>query len=127
MLNTAFIGRTYPPTPAYQVGREKIRKFAAALNDGNPIYHDETAARGQGRADIVAPPTFAVILTRPAAHQAITDPELGADFSRVVHGETALRVHPTDRGRRRADRSRPSRQRVHRWSEQLRQDLLAGL
>jgi acyl dehydratase len=86
-VNASFIGRSYPPTPVYRVSREKIREFADAINDPNPAYRDVDAARELGHADVVAPPTFAIVLTLPAGAQFVTDPEAGVDYSRVVHGE----------------------------------------
>ncbi|MFN2519240.1 MAG: MaoC family dehydratase N-terminal domain-containing protein [Jatrophihabitantaceae bacterium] len=86
-LDRSFIGRVYPPTAPYEVAREKIREFADAINDRNPAYHDPAAARALGYDDVIAPPTFAIVMTLPAGHQVIDDPELGIDYSRVVHGE----------------------------------------
>jgi acyl dehydratase len=86
-LDPSFVGRTYPPTAPYQVGREKIREFAAAIGDGNPAYTDVEAARALGHRDLVAPPTFAIVLSMGASHLVVTDPALGLDYSRVVHGE----------------------------------------
>jgi acyl dehydratase len=81
------VGRTYPPTEVYTVGREKIREFADALDDPNPAYRDVEAARALGHADLVAPPTFPVVLAAEATERLFRDPEAGIDFSRVVHGE----------------------------------------
>jgi acyl dehydratase len=86
-LDPSFAGRTYPPTPAYEVSRAKIREFAAAIGDPNPAYTDVDAARALGHPDLVAPPTFAIVVSMPAADQVIADPALGLDFSRVVHGD----------------------------------------
>ena len=86
-LDPAFIGRSYPPTPAYEVGREKIREFADAIGDPNPAFRDPAAAAQCGHPDVVAPPTFPVIVTFAASRQIIEDPALGLDYSRVVHGE----------------------------------------
>src|SRR3954449_11370645 len=86
-VDQSFIGRVYPPTAPYEVGREKIREFAEALNDPNPVYRDRAAAQALGYPDVVAPPTFAIVLTLPAGGQVTQDPELGIDYSRVVHGE----------------------------------------
>jgi acyl dehydratase len=86
-LDLSFVGRTYPPTPPYQVGREKIREFATAIGAADPAYHDLEAARGLGHPDVVAPPTFPVVFTWAASQQLLDDPELGLDFSRVVHGD----------------------------------------
>ncbi len=86
-LNPEFIGRKYPPSEAYQVGREKIREFANAIGDPNPAYHDVEAAWALGHPDLVAPPTFPVIMTMKAMAVAMFDPDLGLDYSRVVHGE----------------------------------------
>jgi acyl dehydratase len=86
-LDQSFVGRTYPPTPPYEVGREKIREFAEAIGDANPAYVDVEAARALGYPDVIAPPTFGVVLSMTAGRQVIADPELGLDYSRVVHGE----------------------------------------
>jgi acyl dehydratase len=86
-LDQSFVGRTYPPTPPYEVGREKIREFADAIGDANPAYRDREAARALGHPDVIAPPTFGIVLSMTAGRQVIADPELGLDYSRVVHGE----------------------------------------
>ncbi|PZS18513.1 MAG: hypothetical protein DLM57_06135 [Pseudonocardiales bacterium] len=86
-LDQSFVGRVYPPTAPYEVAREKIREFADAINDPNPAYRDPAAARALGHDDVIAPPTFAIVVTLPAGHQVIDDPDLGIDYSRVVHGE----------------------------------------
>ena len=69
------------------MSREKIREFADAINDPNPAYRDRAAAVELGYADVIAPPTFAIRLSLTAGHQVIMDPDLGIDYSRVVHGE----------------------------------------
>jgi acyl dehydratase len=86
-LNTALVGRTYPPTKPYVVGREKVREFATAIGDENPAYHDVDAARALGYADVIAPPTFAFVIAYAGSSKAAMDPELGLDYARVVHGE----------------------------------------
>jgi acyl dehydratase len=86
-LDQSFVGRTYPPTPPYEVGREKIREFAEAIGDDNPAYRDPEAARALGHPDVIAPPTFGIVLSMTAGRQVIADPELRLDYSRVVHGE----------------------------------------
>ena len=86
-LDQAFVGRKYPPTAPYEVGREKIREFADAIGDHNPAYRDVEAARALGYPDVIAPPTFPIILSLRAGAQVAFDPELGLDYSRVVHGE----------------------------------------
>ncbi|WAX58906.1 MaoC family dehydratase N-terminal domain-containing protein [Jatrophihabitans cynanchi] len=92
-VDPTFIGRVYPPTDPYEVGREKIREFADAVSDPNPAYRDPAAARALGYPDVIAPPTFAIAVTMRAGHQVIMDPELGIDYSRVVHGEQRFVHH----------------------------------
>ncbi|MGA8112567.1 MAG: MaoC family dehydratase N-terminal domain-containing protein [Actinocatenispora sp.] len=92
-LDPSFVGRSYPPTPPYEVGREKIREFADALGDTNPIYRDVDAARAGGHPDVIAPPTFPMVLTWPASQHIVDDPELGLDFDRVVHGNQRFQHH----------------------------------
>lgn len=86
-IDVSFEGRTYPPTEPYAVGREAVRAFAAAVGADSPLHHDVTAARAAGYADVVAPPTFAVVLAQRAEAQYVADPASGIDFSRVVHAE----------------------------------------
>ncbi|MFM7212531.1 MAG: MaoC family dehydratase N-terminal domain-containing protein [Actinomycetota bacterium] len=86
-LNAALVGRSYPPTAPYLVGREKVREFATAVGDDNPVCHDVTAAQALGYPDVVAPPTFAFVVAYAGSSKAALDPELGLDYSRVVHGE----------------------------------------
>ncbi|MFJ6696099.1 MaoC family dehydratase N-terminal domain-containing protein [Streptomyces sp. NPDC091272] len=86
-LDQSFVGRTYPPTSSYEVGREKIREFAEAVGDSNPAYIDQEAAKSLGHPDVIAPPTFVFSITFKAAGTVIEDPQLGLDYSRVVHGD----------------------------------------
>jgi acyl dehydratase len=86
-LDPSYAGRSFPPTPPYLVGREKIREFATAIGATDSAYHDLDAARSLGHADVVAPPTFPVVVTWATNQQLIDDPGLGLDFSRVVHGD----------------------------------------
>jgi acyl dehydratase len=86
-LNQDFVGKVYPASAPYEVGREKVREFAVAIGDTNPAYHDVEAARALGHRDLVAPPTFPFIVTMRATAVVMFDPDLGLDYSRVVHGE----------------------------------------
>jgi acyl dehydratase len=81
------IGRKYPKSAPYEVGREKIREFAAAIGDTNPAYTDPAAAQKLGHRDVVAPPTFPIVFTMRSSGSAVLDPDLDIDYSRVVHGE----------------------------------------
>ncbi|NDZ79757.1 MaoC family dehydratase [Streptomyces sp. SID10853] len=86
-LDQSFVGRTYPPSAPYEVGREKIREFAEAVGDPNPAYTDTDAAKALGHADVIAPPTFVFSITFNAAGVVVQDPQLGLDYTRVVHGD----------------------------------------
>ncbi|GLW09587.1 UPF0336 protein [Microtetraspora sp. NBRC 13810] len=86
-LNRDFVGRTYQTSSSYEVSRVKIREFAAAIGDNNPIYRDREAAHAAGHPDVIAPPTFPIVFTLAGAGEALADPELGLNFAMVVHGE----------------------------------------
>lgn len=86
-LNRDFIGRSYPAPEPYEVSRVKIREFATAIGDTNPIYLDREAARAAGHPDVIAPPTFPIVFTLTGAGEALKDPEFGLNFAMVVHGE----------------------------------------
>ena len=78
-------GKTYAPFE-YEVGREKIREYANAVGETNPVYFDRTAAQDAGFRDVVAPPMFAVVYSAGSVGPPIFDPEVGIDFMRMVHG-----------------------------------------
>ncbi|WP_353815920.1 FAS1-like dehydratase domain-containing protein [Agromyces sp. SYSU T00266] len=86
-VNPELQGRDFAPTAPYLVGREKVREFARAVFATNPINHDVDAARAAGHADIVAPPTFAVVVQEHTLAQLLAEPDAGIDFTRVVHGD----------------------------------------
>ena len=71
----------------YLVGREKVREFARAVFATNPIYLDPSAARAAGHADVVAPPTFPVVVQELTLAQLLAEPDANIDFARVVHGD----------------------------------------
>lgn len=84
-VNEEIIGKTYPPA-LYAVGREKIREYASAVGETNPVHLDPEAARAAGHADVVAPPMFAVVYSAPAVGPAVLDPEVGVNLMLMVHG-----------------------------------------
>jgi acyl dehydratase len=87
MVNPEIQGKVYPPTPPYLVGREKVREFARAVLSEAPLHHDPEAARLAGHVDVVAPPTFAIVVQDLTLQQLLADEEAAVDFSRVVHGD----------------------------------------
>lgn len=82
---TDAIGKTYPST-TYAVGREKIKEYALAVGETNPLHLDVEAARAAGYTDVVAPPMFVVVYSGPAMGPAIFDPDVGINFALMVHG-----------------------------------------
>ena len=84
-LNRDFIGRSFPPTEPYEVSRVKIREFADAIGDHNPIYRDREAAKAAGHPDVIAPPTFPIVVS--LGNAGLADPDLNLNYAMVVHGE----------------------------------------
>jgi acyl dehydratase len=92
-INPDLQGRSYPAAEVYTVGREKVREFARAVKATHPAHFDTEAARALGHRDVVAPPTFAIIIAQRADAQLINDPEAGIDFTRVVHADQRFIHH----------------------------------
>jgi acyl dehydratase len=86
-VNPELQGRIFPPTEPYLVGREKVREFATAVFSTSALNFDVAAAIAAGYADLVAPPTFAVVVQERTLAQLLGAPDAGIDFSRVVHGD----------------------------------------
>jgi acyl dehydratase len=84
-MNTEAVGKTFAPT-VYAVGREKIREYAHAVGETNPLHLDPAAARAAGHRDVVAPPMFCVVYSSPSVAPALFDPEVGINFAMMVHG-----------------------------------------
>ena len=86
-MNPELTERAFAATAPYLVGREKVREFARAVLATAPLHHDPEAARAAGFADVVAPPTFPIVIAEATLQQLLAEPDAGIDFSRVVHGD----------------------------------------
>jgi acyl dehydratase len=86
-INRDYAGRTFEPSEPYEVSRVKIADFASAIGDPNPVYRDRSAAQAAGHPDVIAPPTFAIVVTMASSGAALADPGLGLNYAMVVHGE----------------------------------------
>ena len=90
-MNPEIQGRQYPPTAAYLVGREKVREFARAVFADDPQHLDPAAARDLGYADVVAPPTFAMVIQDQTLQQLLAEPDSGIVLQNVLHAEQRFR------------------------------------
>jgi len=86
-VNTDYVGRVYPATEPYEVSRVKIREFADAVGEASELHRSREAAQAAGYADVIAPPTFPIVIAMAASGAAVGDPGLGLDYAMVVHGE----------------------------------------
>jgi acyl dehydratase len=86
-INRDYLGRVFPASEPYEVSRVKIAEFAEAIGDASPVYRDSAAAKAAGHSDVIAPPTFAIVISMAAAGAAMADPGLGLNYAMVVHGE----------------------------------------
>ena len=92
-VNDQAVGKRYESV-TYAVGREKVKEYAEAVGETNPIHLDVEAAREAGYDDVVAPPMFAVVYSGPALETALFDPDLELDFAQMVHGGQEFRWGP---------------------------------
>ena len=90
-VNPDIVGRVFPPTAPYLVGREKVREFARAVFADDPQHSDPEAARALGYADVVAPPTFAIVVAEQTLQQLLSEPDSGIELSRTLHAEQRFR------------------------------------
>jgi acyl dehydratase len=89
-LNTEYVGRVFGPSGPYEVSRVKIAEFADAIGESSPLCRDTDAAVKAGYPDVIAPPTFAIVISMASAKVVQDDPGLGLDYSMVVHGEQSF-------------------------------------
>lgn len=90
-VNRECVGLSSISREFYAVSREKIREFATAIGDTHPYFHSPHAARDAGFSDVVAPPTFAILVTAGSAAPLLMDPDFNLNYSMVVHGEQRFR------------------------------------
>jgi acyl dehydratase len=90
-VNPELVGRDFPPTTPYLVGREKVREFARAVFADDPQHTDPSAAQALGYADVVAPPTFAIVVTDATLQQLLGEPDSGIVLQNVLHAEQKFR------------------------------------
>ncbi len=104
-IDKKHLGRKYGPYQ-FTVGAEEIGEFARAISggtpgrvfganagDAHPWFVDERAARQSPYGSIVAPPTFAARFAIEPFAVACSDPELGLNLVRLVHGEQEFELH----------------------------------
>ncbi len=100
-VDAALVGRTYSTAAPYEVGREKIREFAEAVGDPNPAYRDQAAAQALGHPDVVAPPTFPIVVAFGLLDRLFADPDTGLALHRVMHADQKFSytrpIRPGDR------------------------------
>jgi acyl dehydratase len=92
MIDRRYIGHALP---AFMVPVEagRLRFFAKATGNTDPVYVDEAAARDAGHRDLPVPPTFFFCLEMESPDPAALRKLLGIDYRRILHGEQQFRYH----------------------------------
>ena len=89
-INTGYVGRTFEPSEPYEVSRVKIAEFADAIGEPSALCRDRAAAQAAGYPDVIAPPTFAIVVSAAGSAKVTHDPDLGVNYAMVVHGEQSF-------------------------------------
>ena len=89
-INPEYAGRTFEPSGPYEVSRVKIAEFATAIGDSSPLCRDRAAAQAAGYPDVIAPPTFAIVITAGDTARLLAEPGLGVNYAMIVHGEQSF-------------------------------------
>ena len=89
MIEKRHIGTRRPPhTTNVEEGR--LRFFAKAIGETNPIYTDERCAREAGYTSLPAPPTFTFCLEQDVPDSFEFLESIGVDIRRMLHGEQSF-------------------------------------
>ncbi len=89
-LNRDYVGKTFESSLPYEITRVKIADFATAIGERSPYCFDPEVAKQAGYPDVVAPPTFAIVIATTSSAQVTHDSGLGLNYAMVVHGEQAF-------------------------------------
>jgi len=90
MVNEAIVGMEFPPFE-FPIERGKIKEFARALGDKNPIYTDEEYAKSKGFRSIPAPPTYTASFLHHVPDEDFLlnlMEQMGISVATSVHGES---------------------------------------
>ena len=91
-INKGVIGKEFPPFTV-TVERGKIKEFARAIGDLNPMYLDDRVGAASEWGDVIAPPTFPITFRDDGVDSAGFLRELGTDISRLLHGEQEFELY----------------------------------
>jgi len=78
MLNPDSVGRTFTGADVVTVTQSEIDAFADVLGESDKS---------------VAPPTFSIRITLAQSQQLLSDPDIGLDWTRLVHGDQKFQIH----------------------------------
>lgn len=92
MIDKSFIGTTLAPH-SVRADVARLRFFAKAIGETNPIYTDEVAARAAGHPGLPLPPTFLFCLDTDARNDETWLKDLGISYPRVLHAEQSFTYH----------------------------------
>jgi len=93
MPDKSLIGRSLGVTTC-EVEKGRLRFFAKAINETDPVYTDEDAAREAGHRSLPVPPSFLMCLEaegRDSDH--IVQDIFGFDLGRILHAEQGFEYH----------------------------------
>lgn len=92
MIDRQWIGHTLP-TSVFPIERSRLRFFAKAIGETNPIYTDEQAAQAAGHPDLPAPPTFLFTAEMDSDLKMQWLQEAHVPLEKVLHGEQSFTHH----------------------------------
>lgn len=92
MIDRRYIGHTLEPF-SVPVEPGRLRFFAKATGQTDPVYTDAAAARDTGHRDLPVPPTFLFCLEMEGLNLAAIRELLGLDYRRLLHGEQEFTYH----------------------------------
>ncbi|MCJ0979717.1 (3R)-hydroxyacyl-ACP dehydratase subunit HadA [Rhodococcus sp. ARC_M12] len=89
----SMVGFHYRVDDFYEVGREKVREYARAVQDFHPAHHDEDAAKGLGYDGLLAPLTFISLVGIIAQTRMFKEVITGYDPSQILQTDQRLEFH----------------------------------
>lgn len=92
-IDAKFIGKGYGPI-TYVVGQEKIKEYACAVGDLNPLYTNPEFAKKSKYGSVIAPPMFVVVFARDILFEHLfCDKDLNLNMQKLLHGEQEFTFH----------------------------------
>ena len=92
MLDRSLMNKKYPPL-TFDVEKQRLRFFAIATGQKDPVYFDESFAKQRGHPSLLAPLTFLTTVGNEQDNPFQYIADLSIDIGKILHAGQLYKYH----------------------------------